>query len=105
MNNSALTVGIIVVSSVIPGCTTTAQSKAPDGLMIEFLQGPSAIDIKDSTPEFGWIVHSSANNDMQSAYRILVAGDKKMLDKDQADMWDSKKAASEAQIETKRQKA
>ena len=94
MNNSTLTIGIIVVFIAFSGCTTTVESKAPDGLMIEFLQWSSVIGIKDRTPEFGWIVHSSAKNDMQSSYRILVSSDPKMLGRNQGDMWDSKKCAS-----------
>ncbi len=82
------------LSCLIPSCTTTSESKAPDGLMIEFLQGSSVIDIKDSAPEFGWIVHSSRKNDMQAAYYILVSSAPKMLAENKADMWDSKKRDS-----------
>jgi len=98
MKNSTLIISIIVASSLISGCTTAFKSKAPDGLMIEFLQGPIVSEITDVTPEFSWIVHSPAKNDMQSAYRLLVASNPKMLDKDRTDVWDSKKIASDASI-------
>ena len=91
MKNLPLTIGIMVVSSLLAGCSTAAESKPPDGLMIEFLQGSSVIDVKDPTPEFGWIVHSSAKTDRQVAYHILVSSDPKMLAGNKADMWDSKK--------------
>lgn len=55
--------------------------------MIELLQGPSVSGISDPQPEFGWIVHSSAKNDSQTAYRILVE-----------DMWDSGKVKSSESI-------
>lgn len=73
-------------------------SATPDGLMVEFLRGPEVIDIKDPVPEFGWVVHSSAKNDMQSAYRILVSSDPKMLAENKADVWDSRKVDSDASI-------
>jgi hypothetical protein len=39
------------------------QQQAPDGMMVELLQGPAVMGITNSTPEFGWIVHSSQTND------------------------------------------
>jgi hypothetical protein len=55
--------------------TAAAKSNAPDGLMIEFLQGPIVNGITDATPEFSWIVHSSRKNDRQSAYHIYDISD------------------------------
>lgn len=66
--------------------------------MVEFLTGKTVSGITDSTPEFGWIVHSSSNNDMQTAFRILVASELEMLYGDKADMWDSKKTSSASSI-------
>ena len=34
MKNSTLTISIMVISSLISGCTTALKSKAPDGMMI-----------------------------------------------------------------------
>ena len=87
----------IILSLIISG-NVYAAGKAPDGMMVDFLQGSNVSGITDSTPEFGWIVHSSSKNDMQSAFRILVASDPEMLDKDQADMWDSNKISSTSSI-------
>jgi alpha-L-rhamnosidase len=74
--------------------TAAAKSNAPDGMMIEFLQGPIVNGITDATPEFSWIVHSSQKNDMQSAYHILISSNRQMLAENKADMWDSKKRDS-----------
>ena len=82
---------------IIIACgTSEAQSKAPDGMLIEFLQGSTVTGITDSTPEFGWIVNSSHKNDFQIAYRLLVSSSPKMLVGNEADMWDSMRVESES---------
>ncbi|MBT7068000.1 MAG: alpha-L-rhamnosidase [Verrucomicrobia bacterium] len=63
-------------------------------MMVEFLQGSTVVGITDSTPEFGWIVHSSHKHDTLTAYQLLVASDPKVLADGRADMWDSKKRIS-----------
>jgi len=75
-----------------------AEERTPSGMMMEFLCGSMVTGITDATPEFGWIVHSSSKNDVQSAYRILVSSELEKLDKDQADMWDSGKVDSDVSI-------
>ena len=71
---------------------------APNGLMTELLKGQTVSGITNPAPKFGWIVHSSSKNDIQSAYRILVASDLETLNSDTPDMWDSKKTSSGASI-------
>jgi hypothetical protein len=66
----------------------------PNGLMVDFLQGSKVLGIINPSPEYGWIVHSPSTDDIQSAYHILVASNREVLQKDGADMWDSKKIAS-----------
>ena len=51
--------------------------------------------IGSERPYFGWIVNDFKPNTLQTAYRILVAGDAKMLAQDQGDMWDSGRIASD----------
>ena len=45
--------------------------------------------IRSERPYFGWIVNDSKPNTLQTAYRILVASDAKLLEQNQADIWDS----------------
>ena len=51
----------------------------------------------DSAPWFGWWVNSERTNEIQSAYRILVATSDELLAEDQGDVWDSGKVASRLQ--------
>ncbi|MBN2578709.1 MAG: rhamnosidase [Pirellulales bacterium] len=79
-------------------CGPDTVGEAPDGLMVEFLQGPAVIGVADREPEFGWITHSPRPNDVQTAYRILVSTSLASLEKKQGDMWDSGKVDSASSI-------
>lgn len=63
-------------------------SGVPTGLMVEFLRQPSTVLLKDSIPEFAWIVPKEAVS--QSAYQILVASTKANIDNNIGDVWNSK---------------
>ena len=67
------------------------ESKAPNGLMVEFLRRPANAVIADAMPEFSWVVHSSHQNDVQAAFRLLVSSDLHKLGRNQGDLWDSGK--------------
>ncbi len=47
------------------------------------------VRIRSDKPYFGWVMNDDKPGTLQTAYRILVAGDATMLASDQADMWDS----------------
>ena len=74
--------------------SAVAETQAPDGLMVELLSGKAVYGVTDKTPEFGWVVHSGHDNDVQASYRILVSSNWKELDNDKGDMWDSGKVVS-----------
>ena len=62
------------------------------GLMLEFIRDPRFTQINDPQPEFSWIVNRAA--EYQTAFQILVATSKRVLEKNQADVWDSGKTKS-----------
>jgi len=88
----------LVSSSASSSADVGPLNDAPDGLMIEFLRQPANAVIRDARPEFGWIVHSSHQNDVQTAYRLLVASDLDKLAQNQGDLWDSGKVKSDQSI-------
>ena len=51
--------------------------------------------IRSERPYFGWIVNDAKSNALQTAYRILVASNAKLLAQNQGDMWDSGRTASD----------
>jgi hypothetical protein len=72
-----------------------ARAAAPR-LSVTHLTTDAATDplgIDDARPALGWILHSDANEQRQSAYRILVANSEARLDRDEADVWDSGRVA------------
>ena len=76
----------------------SAPTGGPSGLLVELTAHPDRVGLTDSTPDFAWIVQASGSNQMQTAYRILVASKQANLDADSGDMWDSGKTPSNASI-------
>jgi alpha-L-rhamnosidase len=64
----------------------------PTDLRCESLVDPLGIDVR--APRLSWIVESSTRGQKQTAYRVLVAGDRETLARDQGDLWDSGRTES-----------
>ncbi|KAA3620012.1 MAG: alpha-L-rhamnosidase [Calditrichaeota bacterium] len=73
---------------------TVYANEKPQTLTIEFLRGQNLANIRDFQPEFGWVLPSTAADNSQTAYRILVASTLPLLRKNKGDMWDSGKIVS-----------
>ena len=56
-------------------------------LRCEYLVDPLGID--SPHPRLSWEMISSQRNDRQTAYQLIVASSKEMLDGDKGDLWDS----------------
>lgn len=62
-------------------------------LTVELIREPdSDVKILDLKPEFGWTVPVESN--FQSAYQILVASSKSIIDNNNGDIWDSERVKS-----------
>jgi alpha-L-rhamnosidase len=81
--------------------TGFAQPLTVHNLRCEAKQNPIGIDA--TNPRLSWELRSPQNNVLQTAYRILVADDATLLDKNTGNIWDSKKISSAAstQVEYK----
>jgi len=68
-------------------------------LRCEYLRDPLGLDVVK--PRFSWILQSNQRNEVQKAYRVIVASSPGLLAKDQGDLWDSGKVLSDesAQVE------
>lgn len=64
----------------------------PERLRTEWLENPEGLGT--ARPRFSWIVTSPAQNQRQTAYRILVAGSRETLEDGAATLWDSGRVAS-----------
>jgi alpha-L-rhamnosidase len=66
-------------------------------MLVEYVVNP--VNIDNNNPRFSWIIKSSERNQNQSAYRIFVATNKKLLASEKADIWDSGKINSSETIQ------
>lgn len=66
-------------------------------LTVDYSQSP--IDITDSHPRFSWIISSTARNQAQQAFQILVSSTASNLAHDKGDLWDSGKIISDQTIQ------
>lgn len=69
-----------------------AQSLKVLNLQCEYKTNP--LGIESLKPKLSWQMQSDARNTMQTAYRVLVAGDATKLAGNNADIWDSGKVPS-----------
>ncbi len=69
----------------------------PGRLRCEYMVNPLGIDV--AKPRLSWTLESGQRGQAQTAYRILVASDPKLLGKDVGDLWDSGKVASDQSIQ------
>ncbi|MFT3787241.1 MAG: family 78 glycoside hydrolase catalytic domain [Tepidisphaeraceae bacterium] len=83
---------MMCVLAVGVGCTSTssARLKASE-LQVEHRREPLGLD--RPTPRLSWVPMSKASGEGQSAYRVVVASSRELLDT--PDLWDSGKVASD----------
>jgi alpha-L-rhamnosidase len=69
----------------------------PLDLKVNYLTNPLGID--DAEPRFFWLVHDERKAAVQSAYQILVSKSESALARDESDVWDSGKVASDKTVQ------
>jgi len=86
---------IFCITFIIPsGSLKIEKSQCkPVFLRCEYLENPLAIGSKN--PRLSWTIESDNKNVMQTAYRIIVSRTLKNLKKNNGDLWDSGKIASD----------
>ena len=79
---------LLLISGSIQSQNTFSQAFAkPCGLSVELIREPRFTSIVDSRPEFGWIVPQNAIE--QKAFQIIVSTDKRKIEDNFGDVWDS----------------
>ena len=63
----------------------------------EHRKNPLGVDV--SQPSLDWILESTQRGDRQTAYQILVASSRSLLDQNTGDVWDSGKVVSDETIQ------
>jgi alpha-L-rhamnosidase len=80
---------------------TRCSKKKPDAVMLlhperlrcEFLANPEGVD--SANPRLAWSFRSKARGQVQTAYRVLVAGSADTLRAEKGDLWDSGRVPSD----------
>lgn len=89
--NNRLARAAIFAALIATNVSASAYSRIrPGSLRCEYAENPTVIDVH--CPRLSWINTSKVNGEFQSAFRIRVASDPKLLRK--ADLWDSGKVES-----------
>lgn len=100
-----LSLGLCTTSCLCPYLWAESHSKVDEAkfapslivgdLRCEYQKNP--IGLESKLPRFGWIIEAQSRQThgmAQSAYRILVASSPRLLEQEQADLWDSGKVVS-----------
>jgi alpha-L-rhamnosidase len=96
MNKSIYFLILLPFFLFIPALTTGQTVTAGD-LRCEYKKDPMGIGIQN--PRLSWKMVSDSRDVLQSAYQVLVASSPRMLTPGKADMWDSRKVASDQSIQ------
>ena len=80
----------------LAGFQSLADSVVPANLQCEYRVNPLGIDV--TQPRLTWQVQSTGRDQGQSAYEILAADSKDLLDDSQGDMWDSGRISSDETV-------
>lgn len=84
---AALLMGFSSAGSGAPG-----PGLSPLNLRCEYTRAPLAVH--SPHPRLSWVLESGGRNQVQTAYRILVAGSLRSLDKGKGNLWDSGRTES-----------
>jgi alpha-L-rhamnosidase len=90
---------LLLLLVLVPAINSFSQQLSLINLTCENKPGP--LGVEKSAPSLSWQLKSSDRNVLQTAYRILVADDSLLLQKNIANIWDSKKVISNQSIQVK----
>ncbi len=96
MNKKTLLVCALASSLFFSAAVCSAGLKT-ENLRCEYLQNPIGLDA--ASPRLSWIITSDRRGERQTAYQILAASSKQLLDEDRGDLWDTGKVASDESIQ------
>lgn len=88
---------LIFFISILSYCPLSAQQPVVVNLQCQYQEFPLGVD--DPSPRLSWQLTALRRNTMQTAYRVLVADDKALLQKNTGNVWDSKKVISDQSIQ------
>ena len=91
MRNTLIVLTALLLAPL--SCIPAASAANLTDLRCEYLADPLGIDV--GKPRLRWVIESARRGERQTAYQILVASTPELLAKNQGDLWDSGKVASD----------
>ncbi|KPM30518.1 Alpha-L-rhamnosidase [Croceitalea dokdonensis DOKDO 023] len=87
-------VSLVLLLVVLLACKENApkQTLAFTKVTTDYKVNPTALE--NEKPQFSWVMQAEGFNRSQTAYHVMVATSKELLDKEAPDMWNSKKVDS-----------
>lgn len=98
IKTGAMIFALIVCLLCLTSPVASHAATAPSGLLCDLLEHPEETVITNTSPRFGWIYNPSFRNDVQSAYRVIVASGPRLADRGTGDVWDSEWIRDSASI-------
>ncbi|MCH8121134.1 MAG: family 78 glycoside hydrolase catalytic domain [Planctomycetes bacterium] len=89
--------GLCVFCTVFAQTITSAGNLFPIELRCEYARNPVGVDV--TQPHLSWMLEGTIRGQSQTAFQILVASCMKTLTRDEGDLWDSGKMASNETIQ------
>ncbi len=81
---------VVLLAAIVFPLAASAEMR-PVRLRCEYLKDPLGVDV---TPRLSWALESSARDQIQGGYQILVASSEATLHADRGDLWDTGRVAS-----------
>ena len=94
MKNLPVLLALVLLSAA--GCVPRRTALAVAELRCEFDRDPLGVDV--SQPRLSWLLQSGEQGQSQTAYQVLAASDPALLAREEGDLWDSGKVASDATL-------
>jgi len=85
----------VLMGTMVLQTNSQAQIKVT-GLRCEFRTDPISVDV--AKPRLSWIIESKDRGMKQTAYELLVASSKELLDKNKGDLWETGKVSGDRSI-------
>ncbi|MDP4251309.1 MAG: glycoside hydrolase family 78 protein [Bacteroidota bacterium] len=86
----------VICPFIFSSCVQKEPALAVANLRCAFLTDPLGID--NTNPDLSWEISGKGRGIMQTAYRVLVASSLEKLEKEDADLWDSKKINTDSSL-------
>ncbi len=87
---------LLIISIILLFTSCKKEKTEIYNLRCENLSNPMGINT--TIPRFSWKIKSDRNGTEQKAFQILIASDRSLLEKNQADLWDSGKTESPERV-------